>query len=413
MDMDRVRLLRQAFGDISEETALQLAQVAREQSFAPGDVLLRQNEQGREFYIIVEGQVAVIRHLASPDAQTLACRGVGDIIGEMSLLDDAPRFASIHALTVVRALVFDEKAFHALLKHSLPAALQVLSLITARLRESDQQVIADLERKNVELERAYRDLQAAQAEIVEKKRLERELEIAAEVQQSLLPKTFPLVPGLRFAARNIPARQVGGDFYDVVVLDEDHVGVVAADVSDKGVHAAIFMAVTRSLLRAVAKLDTSPQQTLQHVHDLLLKVSTSDMFVTVFYGVLHRHTLEFQYARAGHDQPLLYRGQDNSTQLLKGRGRFLGMIPNLQLDEYTIQLTDGDVILLYSDGITDACNEDNDRFGLQRVQTLLVDHSSAAPEALCDNILNAVTEFQGTAPQFDDQTLLVMQVGSG
>jgi len=412
VNIDRVDLLRRAFGDIGDETAARLAQIAREQAFAAGDVLLRQDDRGREFYVIAEGQVAVTRHLASPDAQTLAHRGPGDIIGEMSLLDDAPRFASIHALTEVHALAFDETAFQTLLAHSLPATLQVLRLITARLRESDRQVIADLRRKNEELARAYRELQAAQAEIIEKKRLERELEIAAEVQQSLLPKTFPALPGLRFAARNVPARHVGGDFYDVMILDEEHVGVVAADVSDKGAHAAIFMAVTRSLLRAVAGLDPSPRLTLQRVHNLLLEVSTSDMFVTVFYGVLHLPTRQFCYARAGHDQPLLYQSHDGSIRLLGGRGRFLGMMPSLELEDYQIQLAAGDVIVFYSDGITDANNAAGERFGLGHVHALLTTHHDAAPDTLCDAILAAVTEFQGSAPQFDDQTLLVMQVDS-
>ncbi len=407
MKTDLGALLQRAFG-IDGEAAAQLAQIGREQTFAPGDVLLRQDERGQEFYVIVAGQVAVTRHLASPDSQTLAVRGPGEILGEMSLLDDAPRFASARALTEVRALVFDEVAFQALLAHSLPAALQVLRLITARLRESDRQVIADLRRKNEELERAYRDLAAAQAEIVEKKRLERELEIAAEVQQSLLPKTFPAVAGLRFAARNVPARYVGGDFYDVMLLDPEHVGLVAADVSDKGVHAAIFMAVTRSLLRAVAQSCLSPAQTLQRVHDLLLTLSTSDMFVTVFYGVLHLPTRRLRYARAGHDRPLLCRGA--SAQWLEGQGRFLGMIQPLLLEDRQVQLVAGDVLVCYSDGITDAQNEAGERLGLEPVRSLLAAHADADPDLLCDAILTAVADFQGLTPQFDDQTLLVMRV---
>jgi len=403
-----VALLRQAFGDISDEAAAQLVQVAQEQTFAPGDVLLRQDEPGRAFYVIVSGQVAVTRHLASPDSQTLAVRGPGEIIGEMSLLDNAPRFASVHALTRVQALVFDETTFQALLAHNLPAALQVLRLVMARLRESDQQVIADLRRKNEALEQAYRDLQAAQAEIVEKKRLERELEIAAEVQRSLLPTTFPAAPGLRFAARNLPARHVGGDFYDVMALDREHVGLVAADVSEKGVHAAIFMAVTRSLLRTVAQGHLSPAETLRRVHDRLLAISTSDMFVTVFYGVLHLPTRRLRYARAGHDYPLLHRGA--SAQLLEGQGRFLGMIQSLTLEDRQVQLAAGDVLLCYSDGITDAQNEAGARFGLEPIRSLLVTHAGAAPDELCDAILTAVADFQGATPQFDDQTLLVMRV---
>jgi len=153
--------------------------------------------------------------------------------------------------------------------------------------------------------------------------------------------------------------------------------------------------------------------TLQRVHDLLLELSTSDMFVTVFYGVLHLPTRRFRYARAGHDYPLLYRHQDGSIQLLESRGRFLGMLsPLTPLEEPEVQLAAGDVLVFYSDGITDAHSEADERFGLERVEALLAAHHDAPPDTLCDVILSAVAAFQRSAPQFDDQTLLVMRVDS-
>ncbi|MCP4514925.1 MAG: SpoIIE family protein phosphatase, partial [Delftia sp.] len=172
-------------------------------------------------------------------------------------------------------------------------------------------------------------LQAAQVELVQKERLEREMELARQVQQSVLPKVFPTVPGYTFAARNRPARQVGGDFYDVFPLDADRLGLVIADVSDKGMPAALYMALTRSLLLAEARRESSPRAVLNNVHRLLLELGEQDMFVTVFYGVVEAQQLV--YARAGHDHPMLLR--QGVTRPLGGEGMFLGF-PDL--DELNI-----------------------------------------------------------------------------
>lgn len=165
-------------------------------------------------------------------------------------------------------------------------------------------------------------LRAAQAELVKKERMERELELARQVQQSVLPRIFPLMPGYTFAARNEPARQVGGDFYDVILLDAHCFGVVIADVSDKGMPAALYMALTRSLLLAEARRERSPFTVLTNVHRLLLELGEPNMFVTVFYGVVDGPARRLTYARAGHDRPLLLRG--GNVQSLGGTGTFLG-----------------------------------------------------------------------------------------
>ena len=161
-------------------------------------------------------------------------------------------------------------------------------------------LVSDLRDKIDQLERA-------QQQLVQKERLERELELARQVQQSMLPRSFPHLPGFHFVARNEPARQVGGDFYEVIRLDEDRFGVAIADVSDKALPAALYMALTRSLLRAEAPRQPSPQAVLSNINRLLLELGDGNSFVTLFYAVVDGNSRRMVYSRAGHDRPLLLR----------------------------------------------------------------------------------------------------------
>ncbi len=253
-------------------------------------------------------------------------------------------------------------------------------------------------------------LQAAQVELVKKERLERELELAREVQQALLPRTFPLVPGFEFAAKSETARRVGGDFYDVFQIDDAHFGMVIADVSDKGMPAALFMALTRSLLFAEAQRDLSPRQVLANVHRLLLALGEQDMFVTVFYGVVDTTERTLTYARAGHEKPLLLR--DGSLRELSGKGTVLGSLdPNaFSLSEESVQLRRGDRIVLYTDGVTDALAPDEQPFGKERFEQLIRANADLSPADLCAATFAAVADYQGNAEQFDDMALLVALV---
>ncbi|MBN2304782.1 MAG: SpoIIE family protein phosphatase [Anaerolineae bacterium] len=253
-------------------------------------------------------------------------------------------------------------------------------------------------------------LEAAQAELAQKERMERELELARQVQQSVLPKTFPQVPGFRFAARNEPARQVGGDFYDVIWLDDDHFGVAVADVSDKGLASALYMALTRSLLLAEARRARSPSAVLINVNDLLLELGQPNMFVTVLYGVVERAARRLTYARGGHDYPLLLR--DGHAQELHGQGMVLGLLPSdrMRVENETIMLHPGDRLVLYTDGLTDVMNPDNALYGADRFTALLLDLLDQPTEDLCAAIFEALAEYRGSAPQFDDMTLLVVDV---
>ena len=222
VDIDFLRNLSFLKG-ASPDVLSSLAQVALQRDFQASEIIMWEGSTGRQLYVIIHGLVEVVKG-AAPNEMRLAQRGPGEFIGEMALLEDRPRFATIRALQPTRVLEFSEEALHAVLLEQPPLLYRAIRVLMARLREADLQMIADLQRKNVELATAYRELQEAQAGLLEKERLEHELELARELQQSILPHDFPHLAGLQFAARSRPARQVGGDFFDVIPLGKGRVG---------------------------------------------------------------------------------------------------------------------------------------------------------------------------------------------
>ena len=260
------------------------------------------------------------------------------------------------------------------------------------------------------LQEKIAQLEAAQAELVQKERIERELELARQVQQSVLPRIFPLIPGYTFAARSEPARWVGGDFYDVIHLDADRFALVIGDVSGKGMPAALFMAQTHSLLRAEARREDSPRAVLYSVHRLLQALGRASMFVTVFFGIVDGAARRLTYARAGHDRPLLLRAGE--IQPLGGEGTILGFpdLEDLYLSEEVVDLCPGDQLMLYTDGLIDILSAAGQRFGLKRLLALLKSHANLPPADLCAAAFTGLAAYRQTAEQFDDMTLLITRV---
>jgi sigma-B regulation protein RsbU (phosphoserine phosphatase) len=393
---------------VSPDVVEQLAEGVVERSFQPGQVVLQEGSTGREMYLIVEGLVEVVKRHGSEE-MVLAQRSQGDLVGEMGLIEARPRFATIRVLRPTRLLEFPEHMLRSVLVQQPLILNRIVRMISARLRESDQQMIANLQRKNQELVQAYRELQEAQSALVEKERLEHELELARRLQQSILPHEFPHLPGFSCAARNRPARQVGGDFYDVILLDKGRVGLVVADVSGKGMAAALYMAIARSLIRAEAKRSFSPRQVLLRVHRLLLEVSQTDMFITVFYGVFDPVQGILRYARAGHDPPLLFSPSTDKYQFLEAHGTLLGLVETVSLEEATVGLCPNDFLVLYTDGITDANSPAGDFFDIERLREMVCAASELSAQDLCDLIFGRVEQFQAEAVQFDDMALLVVK----
>ncbi|MBC7258584.1 MAG: GAF domain-containing protein [Chloroflexi bacterium] len=246
-------------------------------------------------------------------------------------------------------------------------------------------------------------------EMAERQRLEQELEVARSIQKSFLPSSCPFLPGWEVAALWRSARRVGGDFYDIILFDERRVGFVVADVSDKGVPAALYMALSKTIIRASALERRSPAEALRRANDLLVADSSSGMFVTVFYGVLDVREGVFTYANAGHNPPLLARVGGQTPEYLSADGMILGVMEDVALEEKQTRMNAGDVLLMYTDGLTDAINEREEEFGTERLARCLVDAMSQTAEALIQHIDREVAAHVNGQPQFDDYTLLAVK----
>ena len=247
-----------------------------------------------------------------------------------------------------------------------------------------------------------------QGEMVARERLETEVTLAQQIQRAFIPQTLPQYEGWQLAGRWETAREVGGDFYDVIDLPDQRVGLFIGDVADKGMPAALFMALTRTLVRAAVNESSSPAVVLQRVNDLLIPDASLGMFVTGVYGVLDLKTNEFTYANAGHNPPLWIRA-DGQIQTLTRTGIALGLIESSVITARTIRLGHGEGILLYTDGITEAFSPSGDMFGESRLLDTIRAVDDASAVAMLDDIESRVKGFMESLPLSDDMTLLVVK----
>jgi len=238
-------------------------------------------------------------------------------------------------------------------------------------------------------------------------RLERELKLAREIQDSLLPEALPQVTGFSLAADWRSALEMAGDFYDIFQLRGDRWGIVVADVSDKGAAAAMYMAMTRSLIRASASNHSGPGETLREVNQRLLAHSTSDMFVTVFYGVLDPATQTLTYANAGQNPPLVRRIAGRIEELRR-TGAALGVLEEVELLEAGLVLAPGDALVIYTDGVTDALNPQGEEYGTTRLAEALLNAASSDARRLLDDVTGDLAAFTKDVPPFDDVTFFVL-----
>jgi serine phosphatase RsbU (regulator of sigma subunit) len=244
---------------------------------------------------------------------------------------------------------------------------------------------------------------------LERERLAHELDVAREIQASLLPVALPVLAGWDIASAWQPARNVAGDFYDVIPLRDERWGLLIADVSDKGVPAALFMAVARTLIRAMVIGKGTPAAAIERANDLILADTRTDMFVTVFYAALDPVAATLTYVNAGHMPPILYpRAADEAVEL-RARGIALGVVPDIQLEQCTVSLAPGDLVVLYTDGITEAINSELEAFGAERLAACIRRNHALPAEDLVAAILNELYKFEGHGAAFDDQALLILK----
>jgi len=253
---------------------------------------------------------------------------------------------------------------------------------------------------------------------VEKGRMERELQVAREVQAGLLPRETPQVPGWEFAAHWKPAREVAGDFYDFIpvslakvraALPAPGLGIVIADVTDKGMAAALFMALVRSIVRASMAQADSVTDGITHANRLICADSTNGMFVTLFYAQIDPDADALTCVNAGHNPPLLYRAATRELIELKRTGMALGILETAPFTQRAERLSAGDFVLLYTDGVTDALNASGQAFGVERLRQVILDHGDASATDVLSALDQAVAEFTGATTPFDDITVVVVR----
>lgn len=417
--LDRLRALP-IFQAVPEAVLAELVPRLAECRLAAGEVLFNQGDAGAECFVILDGAVEVITFVNGAELR-LEVFHTGQIIGEMSLIDRSPRSATVRAIEPSRLVALNEEVFATLIGSSPELAMTMLRSIVSRVRNTNQRMIHDLERKNAELLAAYQQLQAAQAELIRLNRLEEELAVARRIQQSFLPRVLPQPSGWRIAAFSRGAQAVGGDFFDTITLPNGQIGLVVADACGKGVTAALFVALSRSLLRAASQAAGSIQDDGDASAAILLHAvsltndyicrehSDSMMFVTLFYGLLDPATGVMQYINAGHNPPLRI-GRDGAVIEELSEGALpIGIVTGQTYDVRALQIAPGEKLVAFSDGITEAMNPAGELFGDDRLQALLRAQAQSAADELVAAAVSAVDAFAQGAPQSDDITLLVVE----
>jgi phosphoserine phosphatase RsbU/P len=247
----------------------------------------------------------------------------------------------------------------------------------------------------------------------EKKRLDHDLEIARDIQRILLPAEAPAINGFQISGINVPARQVSGDYFDYIHVDNERLGVVIADVSGKGVPASLIMAICRSVLRAEAARNPSPADVLRKVNRQLYPDIKEDMFISMAYLILDHERNGITLARGGHDAPLLYKQQSQSVTPVKSPGMVLGIDSGNVFDritnDFAVPLERHDCLVLYTDGVTEALNTEGDEFGLERTIESVRASASDGAQAIVRRVIDNVRNFTGSQPQNDDITLIAIR----
>lgn len=268
------------------------------------------------------------------------------------------------------------------------------------LADSFNQMAVDL-RNNIE------NLRRTTAE---KERYTKELEIAKEIQTSFLPESVPSGNGFEVAAATIPAMEIGGDLYDFIPTGEGRWGFVIADVSGKGVSAALYMALSRTILHACGSEESDPESVVCTSNRLIYGDGRSSMFITVFYGVLDPKSMTFTYVNAGHNPPLFLRDGEAGIWMTGQKGIALGVVPDVRIEPSLERLRSGDLLVLYTDGVTEAFNERDEEFGEERLLECVSRNRSRSVQEITGTIIEEIRTFSGTAPQSDDITLVVIRV---
>lgn len=270
--------------------------------------------------------------------------------------------------------------------------------------EEDQRLLAIIAMQSaqvVENARLYEEEQAY-------RRMQEEVRLASVIQLDLLPKAAPKVPGYDICGRSIPAQQVGGDYFDFIPIETDRLAICVGDVSGKGLPASLLMANLQATLRGQALIDVPASECIHRSNQLLYRSTDPEKFATLFYGVLNTSTHELEFSNAGHENPFMFSPNSNSRRLTTG-GTVLGVVETFPFEEETIAFGPGDILVVFSDGITEAFDPDDNQFGEGRLSELIENNRAEPADMITERIVEAVRQHASTAPQADDLTLVVIK----
>jgi serine phosphatase RsbU (regulator of sigma subunit) len=331
-------------------------------------------------------------------------------------------FASASGVVEIEKLDLDSPALRAMKEADIKVVVPLVSqgeligllnlgprLSQQEYSADDRKLLNDLATQTAPAVQVAQLVRQQQQQAQERERIEQELRVARLIQQTLLPKSLPELPGYDVAAYYQPAREVGGDFYDFMELDDGQFGLVVGDVTDKGVPAALVMATTRTLLRASAQRLDSPGEVLRQVNDVLVPEIPPNMFVTCLYAILDPQTGLLRYANAGQDLPYQrHKGRPGDASELRATGMPLGLMPGMAYEEKEAMLEAGDSVLFYTDGLVEAHDPQREMFGIPRLEGFIGVHPGGAP--MIDFLLEELARFTGDEwEQEDDITLVTLQ----
>ena len=419
--------LHPIFARFDRRALLGVAARCRSVQFPAGETIMRQGEHGSFALVILDGEVDVFVEIAAGPIH-MATLGPDRIVGELGGVADVPRTATIVARTDVAALRVDRDNLMSLVAELPSIAIEIISELGQRLHSTNQSLayltyaanalargeydaamLAELTRQSGALAVFARAFSDMAAEIQAKQTRREEMQAAAAIQQSILPGALPDSAALQtidLSADMRPAREIGGDFYDYFMLDDRRLAVTIADVSGKGIPAALFMAVSRTVMRN-APAETGMAERMRDANRLLATGNTACMFVTMFSGVLDLETGMLRYCNAGHNPPYLLRA-DGGCDVLKPTGIPFGIDPDRAYTIAETVLAPRDTLFLFTDGITEAANPADEILGEARLEAVLERERGSGAAALVDKVIAATAAFAAGAEQSDDITCLAL-----
>lgn len=375
--------------DLNDEELQHIIKILEVRTVEAGETILDEGRTTEGFHFLFNGKAEVWKSSpTSKDHYLIDTLKPGALFGEMSEMTGEPTSASVRAKTVCTVLIIKRPA-------RLPRDLHVKLLLG-----SAHNVIHRLQATTEKQAKAM----AAEAE----------LKLAWNIQKSFLPSTFPDLPNFDIFGTCEPAREIGGDYFDVFQIDSQHYGLVIGDVSGKGVPAAIFMSGCRTLFRTLCGDGAYPNEVLRQFNKRLVNFDQSaSMFITIFYGILDVENGRFIYASAGHNMPFIRTVRDGVTivrELESSKSLVAGIMEGIDYTAEVVTLQPGDAMVLYTDGVTEGINDAEEQFGEERLAHLIETSEADSASGLVKKIISECGGFQQNQPKFDDETLLVVKM---